>query len=52
MLHDFNGGSSVVSNFLNQMDFFIAAGKISSGDVEIDATMSVSWVVFYSEKLF
>lgn len=40
VLHDFNGGSSVVSNFLNQMDFFIAAGKISGGDIDIDGTFA------------
>lgn len=39
VLHDFNGGASVVSNFLNQMDFFIAAGKITTGEVSIDPVM-------------
>ncbi|CAZ81646.1 unnamed protein product [Tuber melanosporum] len=36
VLHDFNGGASVISNFLNQMDFFIAAGKINAGEVVIE----------------
>ncbi|RPA93611.1 exocyst complex component Sec10 [Choiromyces venosus 120613-1] len=36
VLHDFNGGASVISNFLNQMDFFIAAGKINAGEVAIE----------------
>ncbi|KAA8894126.1 exocyst complex component Sec10-like protein [Sphaerosporella brunnea] len=36
VLHDFNGGASVVSNFLNQMDFFIATGKINAGDVTLE----------------
>ncbi|CAZ82768.1 unnamed protein product [Tuber melanosporum] len=39
VLHDFNGGNSVISNFLNQMDFFIATGKINAGEVAIDADM-------------
>jgi hypothetical protein len=42
VLHDFNGGASVVSNFLNQMDFFIAASKINAGEVIIDSTMYVA----------
>lgn len=39
VLHDFNGGASVVSNFLNQMDFFITTGKINAGEVTIEQTM-------------
>lgn len=39
VLHDFNGGASVVSNFLNQMNFFIETGKINAGDVVIEKTM-------------
>ncbi|PWW74402.1 exocyst complex component Sec10 [Tuber magnatum] len=39
VLHDFNGGNSVISNFLNQMDFFIATGKINAGEVVIDPDM-------------
>jgi len=42
VLHDFNGGNSVISNFLNQMDFFIATGKINAGEVMIDADMYVA----------
>lgn len=41
-MHDFNGGNSVISNFLNQMDFFIATGKINAGEVVIDADMYVA----------
>ncbi|KAL7269154.1 Exocyst complex component 5 [Rhizina undulata] len=37
VLHDFNGGASVISNFLNQMDFFIATGKINAGEVVIES---------------
>ncbi|CCX34869.1 exocyst complex component Sec10-like protein [Pyronema domesticum] len=39
VLHDFNGGASVVSNFLNQMNFFIETGKINAGDVVIEKTI-------------
>ncbi|KAL0631485.1 Exocyst complex component 5 [Maublancomyces gigas] len=39
VLHDFNGGASVISNFLNQMDFFIATGKINAGEVDIESTV-------------
>ncbi|KAF8251290.1 exocyst complex component Sec10, partial [Wilcoxina mikolae CBS 423.85] len=37
VLHDFNGGASVVSNFLNQMNFFIETGKINAGEVVLEA---------------
>jgi len=42
VLHDFNGGNSVISNFLNQMDFFIATGKINAGEVAIEPDMYVA----------
>lgn len=32
----------MISNFLNQMDFFIATGKINAGEVVIDAGMYVA----------